>query len=266
MQMRSLLSAALLLPTTHAFAIPGLDAYMSQLAAHPLETKIETAAALAVAGDALAQRRPDPNTGVCKPYDTKRAASFVAFDAMYRGGFQHAAFPWIIDRCTGDALLALSNNAIPADLAAAAERTAFNQLLIVPIVYYPLFFAITGAVQGLTVDESVDRAKAQGVDLTLKNWQFWIPAQFVQFEFLPIDLQVPFTCVMGLVWNVILSALAGDATCVAVEESAAPVAAELKSFSDVIADAKGVVEPTVALAGDDATSEAEEETPTTPVN
>ena len=123
-----------------------------------------------------------------------------------------------------------------------------------------------GAVQGLTVDESVDRAKAQGVDLTLKNWQFWIPAQFVQFEFLPIDLQVPFTCVMGLVWNVILSALAGDATCVAVEESAAPVAAELKSFSDVIADAKGVVEPTVALAGDDATSEAEEETPTTPVN
>ena len=34
------------------------------------------------------------------------------------------------------------------------------------------------------------------------------------------------------------------------------MAAEVKSFSDVIADAKGVVEPTVALAGDDATSEA----------
>ena len=88
---------------------------------------------------------------------------------------------------------------------------ALNQLVVVPAIYYPLFFGVTGAVQGLTVSESLARARANFVSLTLRNWKFWIPAQLAQFAFLGEEWQVPYTCVMGLVWNVILSAVAGDA-------------------------------------------------------
>ena len=160
-------------------------AYESALAVYPLETKVATAAVLAVAGDAIAQRRGGDK------YDATRACSFVLFDAAYRGGFQHAAFPWIIEHCQGDVLgRVVSSSAVDPNLLAAIECTAFNQLLVVPIVYYPLFFGITGAVQGLSLSESLTRAREQFVDLTLRNWKFWIPAQLVQFYLLPIDLQV----------------------------------------------------------------------------
>jgi protein Mpv17 len=86
----------------------------------------------------------------------------VLFDAAYRGGFQHAAFPWIIEHCRGDVLGRLvTSSVVDPALLAAVECTAFNQLLVVPIVYYPLFFGITGAVQGLSLTESLARARAQ---------------------------------------------------------------------------------------------------------
>ena len=187
----------------------GFGAYGASLLSHPLETKLATAAVLAVAGDAIAQRRVD------KPYDCARAASFLLFDMSYRGGFQHHTFPWIIECCTGDALLCAARwmpmlDCLGPTLLAALERTAFNQFVLVPLVYYPLFFAVTGAVQGLSARETVGRARSSFISLTLRNWLFWLPVQFVQFAFLGPKWHVPFVCGMGLVWNVILSTIAGS--------------------------------------------------------
>ena len=188
-----------------AAVAPAATAYMGSLAAHPLTTKVVTACGLAIAGDALAQKRD------CLPaYDVPRATSFVLFDAVYKGGFLHGAFPWMIDTFQGAALLAVLP-AVSQNVASAIECTAFNQLIVVPFIYYPLFFGITGAVQGLTPERSFERGKEIVVGITLKNWAFWMPVQMVQFLWLPLELQVPYACVMGLVWNVILSALAGDA-------------------------------------------------------
>lgn len=188
---------------------PLLESYTSALQTYPLTTKVSTAAVLAAMGDAIAQQREGPT-----PYDQERALSFTLFDAAYRGGFQHLAFPWIIDTCRGDLVYSAATQlSLGADqsFCAAVEATALNQLVIVPLVYYPLFFSITGAVQGLTKEQSLTRAKKNFVDLTLRNWRFWIPAQYVQFAFLSVEWQVPYTCAMGLVWNVILSAAAGSA-------------------------------------------------------
>merc|ERR1711871_511978 len=93
----------------------------------------------------------------------------------------------------------------------AAERTGINQLIIVPIVYYPLFFAVTGAVQGLTNEQSLRRAQENFAPLLSRNLLFWLPTQFVQFYYVEPEWQVTYVCVAGLVWNVILSALAGNA-------------------------------------------------------
>ena len=186
-----------------------LDSYTQLLIEHPLTTNIATAGALAAAGDAVAQRN--------NVYDAKRGLSFVAFDAAYRGGFQTPLLPWIIDHCHGDVLGQVLS--VDTNILAAAECTLFNQLTVIPIVYYPLFFGITGYVQNLDTEASLQRAKTQFTTLCVRNWKFWVPANFLQFCLLPNEWQVPYTCAMGFIWNVILSASAGDAR---VEAAAAP--------------------------------------------
>jgi protein Mpv17 len=201
MRARALLARGLCVSSAASFAF---ESYQALLVEHPLATNIGTAGALAAAGDAVAQRR-----GV---YDAKRGLSFVAFDAAYRGGFQTPLLPWIIEHCHGDVLGQL----VPfdANVLAAAECTLFNQLTVIPLVYYPLFFGITGYVQNLDGDASLARAKAQFGTLCVRNWKFWIPANFLQFCLLPGEWQVPYTCAMGFAWNIILSASAGDASTV----------------------------------------------------
>eukprot|EP00316_Scyphosphaera_apsteinii_P010007 CAMPEP_0119318556 /NCGR_PEP_ID=MMETSP1333-20130426/46757_1 /TAXON_ID=418940 /ORGANISM="Scyphosphaera apsteinii, Strain RCC1455" /LENGTH=249 /DNA_ID=CAMNT_0007324757 /DNA_START=129 /DNA_END=878 /DNA_ORIENTATION=+ len=178
--------------------------YMSSLNVYPIQTKILTAAALAMTGDLIAQS-VEPGQ-----YDSKRGLSFGLFDAIYRGGFQHFLFPIINDAFHGTLLLQLVPTGDVA-LLAALERTVANQLVVVPLVYYPLFFSLTGIVQGLTVDETYARGKEKFFPLIQRNLQFWLPVQIIQFEFVPEELQVTWVAAFGLVWKIILSTIAGNA-------------------------------------------------------
>ena len=179
---------------------------MNALTTNPLPTKMATGAVLAVTGDAIAQAH-EPHA-----YDKQRAASFAAFDMCYRA-LQHAAFPIIVSHCHGQYLNALLHPAgvsIPSDLAAATEQTLASQLGIVPFLYYPVFFALTGAVQRLTPKAALERAKQTFLPLMERNLLFWIPIQFIQFSFIEENLQIPFLSVCGLCWTFILSVMAGS--------------------------------------------------------
>jgi hypothetical protein len=176
--------------------------YQEHLAQHPLPTKMMTGATLAVAGDAIAQRSAGDE------YDPRRAASFAVFDSAYRA-LQHVAFPFIVQHCQGQFLSQALH--LPPMPAAAMEQTLASQLIIVPFLYYPAFFALTAAVQGLDANAAVTRAKDNFLPLMKRNLLFWIPVQFVQFGFVPDDLQIPFLSCCGLAWTFILSCAAGSA-------------------------------------------------------
>lgn len=188
-----------------------LQSYTHTLREHPLTTKMLTGGFLATCGDAIAQ-----STNTEEEYDRRRAGSFAAFDMAYRA-LQHASFPIIVQQCHGQyasALLGsfgvLSAAAGHTDYLAAMEQTLASQLGIVPFIYYPVFFALTGFIQGLTSEQAVTRAIENFIPLMKRNLVFWIPVQFVQFAFVPLDLQIPFLSVCGLCWTFILSAFAGS--------------------------------------------------------
>jgi Mpv17 / PMP22 family len=188
-----------------------LQRYTHTLKEHPLTTKMLTGGFLATCGDAIAQ-----STNTEQDYDRRRAGSFAAFDMAYRA-LQHASFPIIVRQCHGQyasALLGsfgvLSAVAGHTDYLAAMEQTLASQLGIVPFIYYPVFFALTGFIQGLTSEQAVTRAFENFIPLMKRNLVFWIPVQFVQFAFVPLDLQIPFLSVCGLCWTFILSAFAGS--------------------------------------------------------
>jgi protein Mpv17 len=201
--------------TTHA-GEQLLTAYKHQLAQHPLPTKMMTGATLAVCGDAIAQSK---NTDSDPQYDVTRASSFAVFDSAYRA-LQHYAFPILVTQCQGHVLggvaaVLLAQSAASHDgvahAAAAMEQTLASQWIIVPLLYYPAFFALTGTMQGLDAEACVQRARDTVVPLLLRNWLFWIPVQFVQFCYVPTEYQIPFLSCAGLAWTCILSMAAGSA-------------------------------------------------------
>ena len=65
--------------------------------------------------------------------------------------------------------------------------------------------------QGLSVKETIQRAKVSFFPCWKRNLMFWIPVQMVMFGLIVERWQIPFVCVMGIIWSLILSVTAGAA-------------------------------------------------------
>jgi hypothetical protein len=201
-------TAVLLKHSGAALVSNAASAYSNTLHQHPIFTKMITGGTMATTGDAIAQSQTDD------PYNKRRALSFMSFDMCYRA-LQHVAFPIIVLECHGQYLSGLLSSAhladsVPTEYLAAMEQTLASQLCIVPLVYYPVFYALTAFVQNLSTEAAIDRAKATFLPLMSKNLKFWIPVQFIQFGFIDEQLQIPFLSAAGLCWTFILSVAAGS--------------------------------------------------------
>ena len=221
----------------HAWA-----SYATLLKEKPLETKSITAATLAFTGDALAQFRSK------EPYDVRRGLAFLGFGALYTGCFQHFWFNFLSTNIVdwGEDIFVWGHAADtnvpvnyfvqkdewwqyfdivssiegvmetlqdpPSDIEVAAAKVVVNQFCVIPLVYMPLFFAITGAVGGLDIKKSLARARSLYFTLLRRNYLFWLPVQFFQFLVLPTEWQIPFVCVASLCWTIILSSIGGSTT------------------------------------------------------
>ena len=236
--------ALMTVPMLEDLALGAYDAYEACLTAAPLPTAAVIASVLAVAGDLLSQSRTD------EPFDARRAFAFATFGALYTGVFQYQLFAALISTLDGshlspilDGAMAGSSMVTPSiEFIGAAERTLVNQLFIIPSLYYPLFFLVTGLAYSLTPEQMLDRGRELYLPLIKRNLGFWLPVQFFQFAYVEESLQLPFVCVAGLVWNFILSAvsLAADKE----RESALPAVVSTGSVQPGQTAVSGLVVPT----------------------
>jgi len=86
-----------------------------------------------------------------------------------------------------------------------------NQFAVSPGIYYPLFWLCTGLIQGLSLPETLSRAKAGFAGLYGRSLLYWLPVNVVQFNFVPERFKVPFLTIMCFGWSLCASMIAGYA-------------------------------------------------------
>ena len=100
----------------------------------------------------------------------------------------------------------------PSPTALAIGKLIMNQFVVVPIVYMPLFFAFTGLISGLDVNQSIARGRSLYFPILKRNYFYWLPVQFFQFLLVPMDFQIPFVSAASLIWTIVLSSIGGGST------------------------------------------------------
>ena len=95
----------------------------------------------------------------------------------------------------------------PSDVTLALAKLIINQFGMVPFVYMPLFFYVTGKLH----DSDNDVARAYG-HILARNYLYWLPVQFGQFFWCPPAWQIPFCSLASLVWTIILSTVSSSSS------------------------------------------------------
>lgn len=181
-------------------------------------------------------------------YDLSRGLTFLLFGTLYTGAFQSVWFTYLSNHILdwGQALHWWGPNraAVPVegvidtqqwwsyfDIVAqmehppssamvAAAKVAINQFAMIPAVYMPLFFFVTG---NFNLDKAMERGRSLYFKLLTRNYIYWLPVQFCQFLLLPQEWQIPFLSIASLVWTVILSNIGSSAPAQPAAQAAVPM-------------------------------------------
>lgn len=161
--------------------------YLLLLESNPLATKMWTSGALNAFGDLLAQFLFEDGKNV----DVKRTLTFTFLGAFLVGPALHFWYGILGKIVTVGGSLG------------AGVRLGLDQLAFAP-VFLATFLSALFAIEGNT-DKLPNKLKQDLFPTVVANWKIWVPFQFLNFRFVPANLQVGAANVIALAWNVYLS-------------------------------------------------------------
>lgn len=190
--------------------------YNALLVSHPVSTKIVTGSTIALIGDVNCQVFLE----VDQPFSAKRAVIFTLIGGVFIVPILHVWYGFLRRAVPGTSNLAI------------AKRLAMDQLGFAP-TFLPIFFTALLTLEG-DVDKVPEKIKNDWWPAVTANWVLWVPAQLINFRFVPGSLQVLFSNVVGLFWNSYLSFLSHSDANMPV----APAAAVHEEDHDVVTVSK----------------------------
>lgn len=226
--------------------------YNRYLAEKPVMTKSITSGVIAFVGDVACQKLFPADKDNNK-VDWKRTANFTIMGAVLIGPMLHHWYSLLGSKFPGTSTLA------------TLYRVGFDQFLFAPFAILPAVFSFTQVFNG-TPELIPQKLHEEWMPTCIANFSLWIPAQLINFKFVPPQYQVLFANVVGLFWNVYLSAatnksvktpvLKVDEAIIVVVEEVVPTeiakfakneapkdTAENARFSEPTADGKGEKKP-----------------------
>lgn len=141
----------------------------------------------------------------CEVIDWRRFMGFMIFGGLYVGVFQTYLYRYVINAANLTMLTGLTSKA-PIVFANAMVDTFIHS----PFMYLPLFWLTMRAVNNTTPPETWIPAtyakwKANVFEVSMASATLWLPAQILNFYFMPQHLMVPFINLVGVFWVVYLS-------------------------------------------------------------
>ena len=119
-------------------------------------------------------------------WDWTRTRAFVAFGCGYTGAVQSVLF-----RSYERLFPAAPPAALPLSrLRPVLAKLCLNQFVVVPVLYFPLFFASTGLMRGSSAEQAYQAYSERWWPTCLANWGLWLPAQALQFGFVPLNARL----------------------------------------------------------------------------
>ncbi|PIN11667.1 Peroxisomal membrane protein MPV17 [Handroanthus impetiginosus] len=164
-----------------------LSWYMSLLAKYPVITKAVTSALLTLVGDIICQVVIDQVPSL----DFKRTFTFTLLGLVLVGPTLHFWY------------LYLSKLISTPGASGALLRLLLDQFLFSPI-FIGTFLSTLVTLEGKP-SNVIPKLQQEWFSSVVANWQLWIPFQFLNFRFVPLQFQVLAANFIALIWNVILS-------------------------------------------------------------
>uniref|UniRef100_A0A7S4M7U8 Peroxisomal membrane protein MPV17 n=1 Tax=Odontella aurita TaxID=265563 RepID=A0A7S4M7U8_9STRA len=193
--------------------------YSHILDTHPIATKCLTSGFIAGSGDFLCQYLVFRNTkgvsGISKP---EKDAKFEP-NMLRTGRFTFLGFAFVapaVHLWYGRLVMHFPGNS-PAQVL---KRLVLDQCFFAPL-FVPAFMVNLMALEGRPLAEMPGKLKSDYFDTMITNWCLWVPAQLVNFRFIPLKFQVLFGNGIGFIWNTYFSWKTQDANVeiLAIEET-----------------------------------------------
>jgi hypothetical protein len=181
------------------------EKYNKLLLEKPVATKSITAGVIAFVADIMCQKLVKTEGKENDGIDWRRTFNFTLMQFALIGPSLHFWYGFLMTRFPGAALV----NTL--------QRVVLDQFLFAPFFVIPVMFS-AGALLNGKPETVVQKLEQDWKPTLLANWAVWIPAQFINFRFVPAQFQVLFANLIGLGWNVYLSGTmakelpAGDAS------------------------------------------------------
>lgn len=82
-------------------------------------------------------------------------------------------------------------------------KLAIDQLLFAP-VFTSLYFYLRGFAEDRSIASTTDKLKRDLATIMRNNWSLWVPANFINYLLVPLELRVLFGSVIAFFWNAYL--------------------------------------------------------------
>ena len=171
------------------------EGYNVFLVKHPLPTKALTSGVICGSGDAACQLIDRGESTLHSNFDPTRTMRFTFLGTFLLAPVLHVWYGRLGIWIPG------------SKFAPVLKRLALDQLIFAP-VFIPTFMSSLLILENgtnCTPELVIDRLRISWHSALFANWMIWVPANLVNFKFVPGTFQVLFANCVGFVWNAVLS-------------------------------------------------------------